>query len=84
MRTYICDSVCLYVIERGSVLVLLTMFLIFAKLVIYLPSSTFLQLINIFFLRHAEYLTVIGVTSKSFGSHQGFENIIHLGGFPSL
>ena len=58
--------VCLYVIKRSSVLVLLTMYSIFAKLVIYLPSSTFPLLINNFF---TEYLYVIRVTSKSFGSH---------------
>ena len=69
-------------IERGSVLLLLTMFLIFAKLVVYLPSSSFLQLINNFFLSLTEYLTVIGVTSKSFGSHQGFAKNYTFGRFP--
>ena len=69
-------------IERGSVLLLLTMFLIFARLVVYLPSSSFLQLINSFFLSLTEYLTVIGVTSKSFGSHQGFAKNYTFGRFP--
>ena len=72
----------LYVIERKSVLLLLTIFLIFAKLVVYLASSTFLQLINNFFLSLTEYLTVIGVTLKSFGRHQGFAKIHTFGRFP--
>ena len=57
-------------------------FLIFAKPVVNLPSSAFLQLINNFFVSLNEYLTLIGVTSKSFGSHQGFAKNYSFGRFP--
>ena len=76
------DRSCLYVIKRESVLLLLTIFLIFAKLVVYLASSTFLQLMNYFFLSLTDYLAVIGVTLKSFGSHQGFAKNYTFGRFP--
>ena len=70
----VCDSeeVSLPLCDREVGLANFDMFLIFAKLVVYLPSATFLQLINNFFLSLTEYLTVIGVTSKSFESYQGF------------
>ena len=68
--------------DREVGLATFDMFLIFAKLVVYLPSSTFLQLINNFFRSLTEYLTGIGVTSKSFGSHQGFAKNYTFGRFP--
>ena len=78
------EEVGLPLCDREVGLATFDMFLIFAKLVVYLPSPTFLQLINNFFLSLTEYLTVIGVTSKSFGSTKVLQKIIHMGGFPSL
>ena len=80
----VCDSeeVGLPLCDREVGFATFDMFLIFAKLVVYLPSPTFLQLINNFFLSLTEYLTVIGVTSKSFGSHQGFAKNYTFGRFP--
>ena len=75
---------CLCVIDRGWVLILLTQFSIYAKLVIYLPSSNFLQPMKNNILSIAEYFNILRVTSKSVGSYKGSEKVIHLGDFPSL
>ena len=71
-------------IDRGWVLILLTPFSIYAKLVTYLPSSNFLQPMKNNILSIAEYFNTLGVTTKSVGSYKGPEKVIHLGDFPCL